>query len=393
MPVLDSLSDGRVTRIPPLCSGKTVAWIVSFASIASFSAMAAAHGLGMSDLRFHAGAKHLEGEWELTLADARNALALDPSKTGDVALAELRGHEADLRAYVVQHLAITTSDRACPVAASAPLGWRSDTGHVVASVSADCPSEPQQLTMRCELLFDRDPKHRVYFSVEDARSTHVGAFRSDRRSATIELKQFHVASGFFEFVGDGVEHIWSGIDHLLFVIALLLPAPLERTSGTWARRPHFGLTLREIVKVVTAFTVAHSISLALGFFGLVVLPARWVEATIAFSIFAAAWNNLRPFIPGRSWVIALGFGLVHGLGFAGALRNLAIPLHARGIALAGFNVGVELGQLALVALALPLLYAASRRPWYPRRVMGAGSFAVAWLAVVWTLERAFSLSI
>jgi hypothetical protein len=154
-----------------------------------------------------------------------------------------------------------------------------------------------------------------------------------------------------------------------------------------------GATAREVLKVVTAFTVAHSLTLGLSFFGVVTWSARWTEAGIAFSVLAAAWNNLRPFLPGRAWIMALVFGLVHGLGFAGALRNLSLPTHARGLALAAFNVGVEVGQLAIVAVVLPLLYLASRRRAYPRLVMGASSLAIAWLAALWTVERLFGISL
>jgi hypothetical protein len=149
----------------------------------------------------------------------------------------------------------------------------------------------------------------------------------------------------------------------------------------------------EVVKVVSAFTVAHSLTLCTSFLGVVRPPSQWVEVGIALSVFAAAWNNLRPFLPGRAWAMAFGFGLVHGMGFAGALTNLSLPRHARLLALGMFNVGVELGQLALVLVAMPLLYAASRRNWYPRVVMGMGSLGIAWLALVWVLERAFGLAL
>src|SRR5262249_8285044 len=158
---------------------------------------------------------------------------------------------------------------------------------------------------------------------------------------------FHAGADFLEFVREGVRHIWSGLDHLLFLLALLLPAPLARAWGRWEPRAGLAAAAREGLKVVTAFTVAHSLTLGLAFFGLVSFRAQWVEVAIALSVFAAAWNNLRPFLPGRAWAMALAFGLVHGLGFAGALRNLALPIRARGLALAAFNVGVELGQLAI----------------------------------------------
>src|SRR4029077_8798192 len=106
-------------------------------------------------------------------------------------------------------------------------------------------------------------------------------------------------------VGEGARHIWTGIDHVLFLLALLLPAPLVRRGGVWIARANFAGTLREVIKVVTAFTAAHSITLGLSFAGLVFLPARWVETAIALSVFAAAWNNVRPFLPGRVWAVAL----------------------------------------------------------------------------------------
>jgi hypothetical protein len=250
-----------------------------------------------------------------------------------------------------------------------------------------------RLDMRCEILFDADAKHRAYFSVDDARVTHVGLFRADRRTATLEVHQFHAGEAVAELLRDGIGHIWTGLDHVLFLLALLLPAPLLRARGGWQPRPGLAPTAREVVRVVTAFTLAHSVTLGLSFFGVLMPPARWVEVAIALSVLAAAWNNLRPFLPGRAWVMALGFGLIHGLGFAGALRNLSLPTRARGLALAGFNCGVEIGQLAIVAALLPLLYAGSRRRWYPRLVMGVGSLLIAWVAALWTVQRAFALHV
>jgi hypothetical protein len=249
------------------------------------------------------------------------------------------------------------------------------------------------VTVGCDLLFDLDPKHRIYFSVEDARATQVGVFRAERRSVTLAVRQLRPGADFLEFLREGVRHIWSGLDHLLFLLALLLPAPLVRTGGVWSRREGLGAATREVLKVVTAFTVAHSLTLALATFGVVSPQARLVEVAIALSVFAAAWNNLRPFLPGRAWVIAFAFGLVHGLGFASALRDLALPLRARGLALFGFNAGVELGQLAIVAPLLPLLYAASRRRPYTRLGLGGGSLAIAWVAALWVIERGFGVPI
>jgi len=329
------------------------------------------------------------GEWDIQLHDARLALGLDATASGDAPWRELRQREGDLRAYLGGRLALVADGAPCAVAVDpAPMRERAEPAQVTFQLSVRCPSEPAHLELRCDLLFDRDPAHRAYFSVEDARVTHAGVLRADRRHVTLDIHRFNALQIVAELVREGATHIWSGLDHMLFLLVLLLPAPFVRRGGEWHPREGLAPVAREVMKVVTAFTVAHSVTLALSFVGFLLFPARWVEATIALSIFAAAWNNLRPFLPGRAWVMALGFGLVHGLSFAGALRNLSLPLRARGLALISFNVGVELGQIAIVAAVLPLLYLGSKRSWYPRLVLGAGSLAVAWIALLWTIQRA-----
>jgi hypothetical protein len=355
----------------------------------SIARLAAAHGLGTSDLRLEVAGASVVGQWEIQPRDARIALGLDPRD--DDTIDDLGGREAMLGAYLLRHLSVEGDEQACSVAFAGPMTIERD--HLVFHVASRCPREFSRLAIGCNLLFDLDSKHRAYFSVNDARVTHVGVFRADKRSVTLEINQFHAGAAFLEFLRDGVAHIWTGWDHILFLLALLLPAPLLRAGTDWSPRAGIGPATKEIVKVVTAFTVAHSLTLCLGFFGVLNVPSRWVEVGIALSVFAAAWNNLRPFLPGRAWAMALVFGLVHGLGFAGALGNLSLPLHARTLALLSFNLGVEVGQLAIVALALPVLYAASRRRAYPRFVMGAGSLAIAWLAVIWILQRGFGLSL
>jgi hypothetical protein len=370
--------------------------LAAAAAAVAWSAIAAAHGLGMSQLRLRVDGARADGEWDIQLHDARLALGLDPQGTGDPDGQEVRGREAALRAYLTPRLGLSADGVACPVVLESPARWQGGQGEqslLTFRLSAACAHEPKHLTLRTDLLFDADAAHRAYFSVEDARVVHAGVLRADRRSVTLDIHEFRVLRIVGELAAEGARHIWGGLDHILFLLALLLPAPLLRRDGAWVPRAGLASTARELLKVVTAFTVAHSVTLGLSFAGLVLLPSRLVEVTIALSVFAAAWNNLRPFMPGRAWAMALGFGLVHGLGFAGALRNLSLPPRAHGLALAAFNVGVELGQMAIVVPVLPLLYLGSRRPFYARYVMGAGSLAVAWLAVLWMLERGFDLKL
>ena len=165
---------------------------------------------------------------------------------------------------------------------------------------------------------------------------------------------------FVDYLEEGVLHIWAGFDHILFLLSLLLPAvlvPSAISGEAWAAAPGFRAALWDVLKVVTAFTVAHSITLSLATLGVVSLPSRLVESAIAASVVLAAVNNIRPVVHGGRWIIAFCFGLIHGFGFASVLSDLGLPQGSLLLALIAFNLGVELGQLAIVAVFLPLAYA------------------------------------
>jgi hypothetical protein len=193
------------------------------------------------------------------------------------------------------------------------------------------------------------------------------------------------------YAREGVWHIAVGADHVLFLLCLLLPAVLVREDRRWAPVPRLRPAAAEVLRVVTAFTVAHSITLSLAATGQVELPSRLVESAIAASVLLAALDNLWPLWSGRRWLAAFGFGLVHGLGFASVLGDLGLPRGSLVAALLGFNLGVEAGQLALVALFLPLAFAARGSFAYRRLALGAGSLGVAVVGSVWPLERGLDL--
>jgi len=198
---------------------------------------------------------------------------------------------------------------------------------------------------------------------------------------------------FATYAEEGVFHIWSGFDHVLFLLSLLLPAVLVRRNGAWVACDSLRAATLDVVKVVTAFTVAHSITLTLAALAIVELPSRWVESAIALSVVLAALNNLHPIVANGRWVAAFGFGLLHGFGFAGALRGLGLPTGSLALSLAGFNLGVEAGQLAIVLVFLPLAFL-SRSTWaYRRLALGGGSIVTAAVASTWLVERAFDTSV
>jgi hypothetical protein len=190
-----------------------------------------------------------------------------------------------------------------------------------------------------------------------------------------------------------VWHIWIGFDHILFLLSLLLPSVLRRQGDRWAAVDRATDAFKDVLKVVTAFTVAHSITLSLAVLGVINLPSRLVESVIAASVVAAAVNNLRPLVLERLWMVAFGFGLVHGFGFASVLADLGLPRDALALALVGFNVGVEVGQLAIVAVFLPVAYALRRTAFYRRCVMLGGSLGITAVAGIWLIERAFNVKV
>lgn len=199
--------------------------------------------------------------------------------------------------------------------------------------------------------------------------------------------------GFLAVVGLGTEHIWEGIDHIMFLFALLLAAVLRREEGRWQVVERFTPALVNVVKIVTAFTVAHSVTLSLAALGLVRLPGRLVEVVIAASIAIAAADLLFPLFKGRVWVIVFGFGLFHGFGFAGALSEMGVLGEHLGLSLLAFNLGVELGQVAIVIVLFPLLFLARRWPIYRKVVLPVAAVSMILVASVWVIERAFDVDI
>jgi hypothetical protein len=172
---------------------------------------------------------------------------------------------------------------------------------------------------------------------------------------------------------------------VLFLVSLLLPAVLMA--------PRFAPAFWEVLKVVTAFTVAHSITLALAALGVVTLPSRLVESAIAASVVLAALNNVWPIVQRGRWLVAFAFGLIHGFGFASVLADLGLPQESLLLALVGFNLGVEAGQLCIVAAFLPLAYA-MRHTWvYRRMIVVGGSAVIVLIAALWMVERVFDLEL
>lgn len=251
------------------------------------------------------------------------------------------------------------------------------------------------LTLQVPLLDRLARGHRQYLVVEDSNGEPDSQYILAAGSPPVAVRHSdNQASGVFrDFFVEGVWHIWIGFDHILFLITLLLPAVLVYRSAGWEAREALRPAVTDILKVVTAFTLAHSITLALAVLELVSPPSRLVETVIAFSVLVTAINNLRPVFPSSRWLLAFGFGLVHGFGFAGVLMELGLPGDARVLSLLGFNLGVEAGQLAIVLLLFPAAAVLRYTRLYRHWLFNGGSTAAAIIAATWMIERIAGLEL
>ncbi|RYF41919.1 MAG: HupE/UreJ family protein [Comamonadaceae bacterium] len=346
-------------------------------------------------LRGAEGSKEIAVRWDIALRDLDYVLQLDRDGNGELSWGEVRQRAGDIEAYAIGHLALSTGGQACPMAnaAAMQLDRHSDGTYAVLSLQAACPVLSEQLQMKYSLLYDVDPSHRglVQWSAPGSTVAQALVFATESAQQALALQPQGPWETLRQYVVEGVWHIWIGFDHILFLLALLLPAVLVRREGKWQGVASLRSAVVEVLKVVTAFTLAHSITLSLAALGFVSLPSRLVESVIAASVVLAALNNLRGTIHGRRWVMAFIFGLIHGFGFASVLADLGLPQDALVLALVGFNVGVELGQLAIVAVFLPIAFALRSTKFYRVGVLQAGSVLVAILAGWWLVQRMFDL--
>ena len=385
-------------------------------------APAQAHKPSDSYLSLAVHGQQVEGQWDIALRDLDFAIGLDGNGDGALTWDEIRARHAAIAAYALQRLQVASDQGVCPLKAVEQLiDSHTDGAYNVLRFRADCPggAAHASVTIGYTLFADLDPQHKGLVKINSGGTTQTAIFDPDSPRQTISLAAPDRLAQFGAYVKHGIWHIWIGYDHILFLLSLLLPAVLlpslsepqnplnptaenrglsfqERNVPHWGIFPlrvrpqtsHLGLNAAfiDVFKVVTAFTLAHSITLSLASLSLVSLPSRWVESAIAASVILAALNNLLPLFRGKRPVAAFAFGLIHGFGFASVLRDLGLPQGSLLASLLGFNVGVEIGQLAIVAAFLPVAWLL-RKTWLYRQVLTVGSLAIALVACVWLVER------
>ena len=421
------------------------------ALLVAVAPFAQAHKASDAYVTLHVDGATVDARIDIALRDLDRDLALDTNADDQLSWKEVRTRWADIVALARNDIRLSADGARCtPDPASTPvtdanapaLTEHSDGTYAVLRTQWHCAAPVQALSVEYELFAKTDPTHRGIARVSridtavDASAPQLAVLSPGNGWHRFKLPPLPVAtaaigetpapaalsapvrspqpdadtaavddaptSSFLGFVREGVHHILIGYDHILFLLSLLLPAVWIRSAVTdprtgvtrarWAPSNNLRLALTNVLKVVTAFTVAHSITLALSVLDVVDPPSRWVESIIAASVVLAALNNIWPVISEARWKLTFVFGLVHGFGFASALKDAGLAKGALVGPLVGFNVGVEIGQLCIVALVLPIAWSLRDTRTY-RGAFAAGSLAIATVAGLWLVQRAFDLSL
>jgi hypothetical protein len=371
---------------------------VLFISLLGFATGLRAHTPNETYLTLVLTGTNLVGHWDVARKDLQQGLilGLDASRLTTLPPAELEARQEALALDVLARLTVKADGTLLPLKASDYLSVSLNNGDYL-SVRFEAPAlrdSPRAVELDARILFTLDPSMHGLLRLEHDGRTETVSFNNEHPNHLFEL--FGPANRWGQwltFVREGVWHIWSGPDHILFLIALLLPSVLRRENGTLKGVNRFRSAFVNVVKIVTAFTLAHSLTLSLAALSVVQLPLRLVESVIALSVALAALNNLRPVVVDKGWIVAFGFGLVHGFGFAVRLGELGLGGGILALALVGFNVGVEIGQLCIVMVFFPFAFAARGTGFYQFGVLKLGSALVTVIAAVWMVQRLLGIGI
>lgn len=359
---------------------------------------AAVHEIGQSYVYLRVYEDSLTARLEITAADLERALDFGWDTEAGVTQAQVMERLDSIRGYLESHFSIGTADHPFDPAfreaslLEVPFGTFVQLSYFLAETAGI----PDEIEVEFSPLFEVDRNHRNFLLIEHNWKTATFnnesgislVFTPGSTRQSLDLTSSSLWRGFKGLVWLGVLHIWIGIDHILFLVALILPSVLVRKDGRWQPVDGFREGFFNIVAVITFFTLAHSVTLALAGLGIIHLPSALVESVIAASIAVAAAANLLPRLRIREWTLAFVFGLFHGFGFASVMGDVGVGTDRLALSVFGFNVGVELGQLAIIAVIFPALFLLrDRRVYLP--AMRLGSAALIAISLVWFGERAF----
>ncbi len=393
-------SQGRHRRrfVKPLSIVCGIALIV----VGVFASLASAHSGDQSYLYVDVSESALGGRIETPIADLWVALGIDAPADKETAFPLLQQNEAAIQAYFEEHLGFSNDGNQWPVSfGEIELFFSEETevddNYLVIPFEADVgETVPRRFDLTFDPYLDEMPgrNHLLLIAndwqagVFDNGWESLVTFDEGGRTQNVDLGETSWLKNVWSSMKLGIDHIKTGPDHVLFVLVLLLPSVLI-FRDKWRPTTGFVSSLWRVLKIVTMFTVAHSITFTLAGLDLLPLPpSKLVEAIIAVSIAAAAVHNIRPIFPNKEWLISFVFGLFHGMGFASLVEGLDVSRSTQLLSLLGRNIGIEIGQAAVVVLLFPALFMLRRTRFYRPFFIGA-SILMALVALVWMWERLF----
>jgi hypothetical protein len=362
------------------------ALFVCLLGVIGFSPGAFAHSTSTSFLIISAADEPVGVRWDLSLQDIAWMVFIDADYDGNVTWKEVQDARPALTSALLAQISVQRGGAPCALGVKDfALAKRAEQNFLSVALQATCPKQGL-LGVGGTLFMSGDASQRVLLSATHGSGQLTGVL-SAASPVWSEPEHASAWNSFVRFVGEGVWHVLIGYDHIAFVLLLLLPSVMRPVDGKWQGAAGLAQVTRDIVTIITAFTIAHSTTLALAVTGTVKLPTQPIEVAIAASIAMAGGLNLMPRLSKVRLPLAFGFGFVHGFGFANALSEIDAAGSSLLPLLAGFNIGVEIAQLGIVAMVLPLIYSMRATRWYANGVLPLGSCALGAAGVVWIFQR------
>ena len=368
-------------------------WIII---LVSFTCSIQAHQMstGYLDLDLSTSQEHnIQGQLQLRWFDIDSQVKIDKNLDGQLQWQEVVSQKTQILAFIQVNLSIQANQQGCVL--KMPDGLRADThfdeGYLSVTLIGDCISQSiDDLVIKYTGIFAQDPEHKLIVNLTGIGLDETGiasqVISVDQQQVNIDLQSSDWFSVLSSYVYQGIVHIFTGTDHILFLVVLVLTSVLVYQNGKWIPKLNNSQVIKDTVGVITAFTLAHSITLSATALGWIVPSSRWVEFGIAVSIVLTALNNLWPLMT-RLSLITFGFGLLHGMGFASVLGELGLSEQYTLLSILAFNLGVEAGQFMILMALLPFLFFCRGKTWYRKYGIKMGSILIGIMAINWSIQR------
>lgn len=343
--------------------------------------------------------QRIEGEFQINFKDLSEKLSLDIPQDETAALSAILKSSSRVQQYITDNFYLSTIDGERLKLNFTQANVLPESTFAQYPFTVQVSQLPEKLIIFHNMFYENDPNHRGLFLIQynAVEDKEYGAeytalvFNPNNSEQILDLRKVPGLLDSLGMVWQGMLHIWKGLDHVLFIFALILPTVLTRRGNTWQAVDNYKSSLWQLLKIITVFTVAHSFTLLLAALEIIKINSRFVESMIALSIILVAANNLSQTVRrGSLWVI-LFLGLFHGLGFASVMGNLPFRMGDLVKMVIRFNIGVELGQIAIVMLVFPVLYYLRQKRYYETAILKGGSILLIAIAGYWFLQRALNL--